>query len=265
MTDCYAFWSDTTQGFHPHLLFAVKPGDTIAATLKLKDRRWVLTITDLTSRKEAHFSTTDEASASFNMADWTQEDPTYTSTGKPIPYPRLTPVRFRNLKVNSAPPPATMAVSTWMSTHEGIFGPSPLLDDAFTIRRAVLTSAGAQYLRIDQAEENATYSFIARSSRWTAMTPRGEIASASEALVTALLRAVHALSNSRWPARARVAVQYLIRAEAMLTKQTRSATRLPPGGLRSWRSGWMGQHQAAGIFDQILRHILHLPDMTPSP
>jgi hypothetical protein len=242
----------------------VKPGDLVAARLRRKNGRWALTITDLTSSKEARFSTTDEPSASFNAVEWTQEDPTHSSTGKPFSYPRLTPVHFRNLQVNSGHPQTATVFSTWMSTRHGIFAPSAVIDDAFTVRRTVLTPAGAQYLRIYQAANNATQSFIAQSSRWTALTPRAEIASASEAFVTALRPAVHALSSSRWPTRARFDVQCLIQTAAALMKQARSATRLPRGGLQSWRSAWTGQQQLVGIFDHGLRQILHLPAITPS-
>jgi hypothetical protein len=68
------FWSDTSQGYHPHTLFHARPGDLIEATLDIRHRRWHLTIVDGTTASRASFTTTDETHWPPYIAEWAQED-----------------------------------------------------------------------------------------------------------------------------------------------------------------------------------------------
>src|SRR5579875_3325918 len=45
----WTFWSDVALGFHPHLLFAVHPGDKVTSSLSLSGGRWHVSVSDTTS------------------------------------------------------------------------------------------------------------------------------------------------------------------------------------------------------------------------
>jgi hypothetical protein len=216
VTAYYAFWSDTTNHFHPHFLFRVDPGDVVSASLALADGQWKLAIVDETSGVTAHFSTDDEASASFNLAEWLQEDVTDAMTGKPFPYPRLTNIRFRRLEVDSATPMYADLYSQWMSASGVNWAPSPLHRDSFALRRATVSAIGAKYLQIATGEDMATRVFVPQMAGWTAATPGPQIAAACSTFAAALRKNLHALARTRWPPRARRQIHSLIRGTRVL-------------------------------------------------
>ncbi len=100
-----AFWTDNVHSFYPQSLFAVRPGDDISASLTLSHHRWAVAIRDATSGARSRFLTSDETQASFNEAQWIQEDRMFCSEHtKSCPYPRLSTVRFGQLAVISPVP-----------------------------------------------------------------------------------------------------------------------------------------------------------------
>jgi Peptidase A4 family len=256
-----AFWSDVSHGFHPQALFRVNPGDDISASLTLAHKRWTLAIVDLSSGAAAHFSTGAEAHASFNEADWTQEDES-NDTNKPFPYPHLTAVSFRGLAVNAAVPSSADLSARWMSANGENLAPSPLRHDSFALQRAPkISGAGAQYLRIARPEDAADYAFSAELARWTAQTPHSRIASASSKFAAALSENIEALRRARWPASVQAPVESLIADLRPLLDHVRSAPSGSSGRLVAWKSALEGEMEAGAVAyaGDAVRRLLGVP------
>jgi hypothetical protein len=261
----YAFWSDTKQHFHPQYLFHLNAGDDLSASLTLARkprRRWTLVISDTSTGKSARFSTGDEARASFNEAEWTQEDVTDGETLKPYPYPRLAKVEFRRLEVNSTAPTDADLYSTWMSVARGNLAPTPLYDDSFTLRRATVSSAGGQYLHIVTPINAANMTFGAQLARWSAKTPYAQIESASASFIAALHSGIRALASARWPARVRSLIHSLIGSARVVLGQTRPPALLTTATLVAWRSALTRAGAASSHVGQLIRRALGLPGFT---
>jgi hypothetical protein len=124
----FAFWRDTVRHFHPAVLFRAKPGDQISASLVNAGNRWAVSIRDITSGRLRTVRTLEEGRAAFNMAGWIDEDITSARTNRPIPYPRLSRIRFTAMRVDGRPPAGAALRSTWMSEHGTYLGPSALRD-----------------------------------------------------------------------------------------------------------------------------------------
>jgi Peptidase A4 family len=196
----HAFWSDKTQQFHGIELFGVHPGDRISASLKQVHAQWKLAIVDANSGDRSIFEAPEEAKYSFNDAEWLQEDITDDRTGRPFPYPQLSPVGFRNLRVNSRPPGYAHVVSSWMSADKEDFAPTPLHGGGFTIHTATVSATGREYLRLAKGEDEATGRLDAQAFRWTAKTPRATVIRDVETFSRGLRANAQALAQVRWPA-----------------------------------------------------------------
>jgi hypothetical protein len=257
----YAFWSDPTHHFRADLLFRVYAGDKISASLTLAGKRWTLAIVDRTSGASTRFSTRDQADASFNQAEWEQEDPRDGATGKPAPYPNLSAVRFRRLAVNSAVPDYADMYSLWMSVDRGNLAPSPPHHDAFTLHRATVRSIGAMYLNIAAPEDQATPTFLVPMGKWTAATPRSQIGSECATFAAALHSNIQALASTRWPTRAQPLVRSLIRSSRVLLDHTQSPPPASSAGLRAWASAWAHDAFAVGRAGHLLRRALKVPEL----
>jgi hypothetical protein len=257
-----AFWSTTSHGFHPQLLFPVNPGDDISATLTLTHERWKLVLIDATSGAVAHISTESEARASFIEAMWIQEDVTNQATGKPFAYPQLTPTSFRRLAVDSIPPAYTALYSQWMSANGSSLAPSPLQRDSFTLQEATVSSAGEQYLDIAKSEDAATLALLAQLGEWSPTTPRPQIASASRALLSALRGDASALARYPWPARVRGLVASLVRADDAMLTDLEAVKSTPASGLTAWISRFE-RDAAIGDTGHMIRSALDLPEPGP--
>jgi hypothetical protein len=129
----FAFWSDVARHFHPVVLFPVASGDDLSASMSLAHGKWTLAIVDETSGESAQLTTTDEARASFNEAQWTQEDVTDGKTKQPFPYPQLTAVAFRRLAVNGQIPNGAALSPQSLSEHGSSVVPSSIEGDSFTL------------------------------------------------------------------------------------------------------------------------------------
>jgi hypothetical protein len=129
----YAFWSDVAHHFHPISLFQVRPGDVLHARMTLRGGKWTLAIDDQTSGAAAHLTTTDETTASFNQAQWTQEDVTDGKNNRAFPYPSLSKVTFIDLAVNGHPVTDTELSSQVLSEHGTTVDPGLLAGDSFTL------------------------------------------------------------------------------------------------------------------------------------
>lgn len=129
----FAFWSDTSRGYHPQFLYRVRAGDLIEATLAIGRRRWRLTIVDSTTDTHASFVTDEETQRQPFIAEWAQED---VQVGDAYSaYPRLNKVRLGDVLVNGRPPGIKDLTSSTMSVGEEFQAPSALDDDSFEIRK----------------------------------------------------------------------------------------------------------------------------------
>ncbi len=264
VTAYYAFWSDTTNHFHPHFLFRVARGDDVSASLALVSGRWRLAIVDKTSSATARFSTGEEARASFSLAEWLQEDVTDGTTGKPFPYPRLTDLRFRRLAVNSATPAYADLYSQWMSANGANWAPSPLHRDSFALHRATVNSIGARYLQIAAGEDMATKVFVPQMAGWTATTPGSQIAAACSTFAAALRKSLHALASTPWSPRVRRHIHSLIRSTGVLLTLSQSPPSASPADLRAWTSKWARDSTALAHAAHLIRRALKIPEITPT-
>lgn len=130
----YAFWSDTAHGFHPVPLGSVQPGDLVRARLTLSGGRWWLRITDRHAALMVHLSTSEEAAAPSDQAEWLQEDVANSRTGGLLPYPRLTAIRFQDMRVNrGSPSDPSLTPSVSPRVNRGLIL-APIRDDSFTVR-----------------------------------------------------------------------------------------------------------------------------------
>jgi len=258
-----AFWSDTKQGFHPQSLFDVHSGDHLSASLTLTHDRWRLGIVDASSGAAAHFSTSDEAHASFNLAEWTQEDVRGGKARKPLPYPRLAAVGFRGLAVNSVAPSYASLYSSWMSVNGRNLAPSQLQADSFTLQPATVSSVGKQYLRIAGRENATVNAFLAQLARWNTRTSYSQVELATAKFATALRNGIKELAGARWPAHVGAMVSRLITATRVDLSQARPLALISTAALAAWRSAIAHDSLAVAHAGHMIRRTLHVPEITP--
>jgi hypothetical protein len=256
-----SFWGDTTQHFEPTILFNVQPGDQIHASLRLDGPALQLSIIDATSNVESSFETEEEAHASFDSAQWLQEDVTNGKTSRRLAYPNLTPVEFRDLKVNSyAAPTYAKAQSSWMSVGAKNFAPSPLRAGSFAITPTRVSPVGAQYLRIAKAEDQVATAVGERASHWSAKTPSTRIAASLKPYEQALAANVHRLSAVQWPASVRSLIDRLIAETNTLRGRLKRASDDRNLTIRQVRT--IFRRRDLGRTPIEIRRALHLPDRT---
>ncbi|MGH2896654.1 MAG: G1 family glutamic endopeptidase, partial [Solirubrobacteraceae bacterium] len=205
-----AFWTDTIRGFHPQILFHVRPGDAVSTALALAAGRWRVYIVDVTSGQRASFSTSEEGVGHFNLAEWLQENPSQTS-GTTTRYPDLSTVRMSAMAINGAAPRYGDVFAQWMSLPGRDLAPTPLRDGAFAITRGVLTMAGRRYLEIARPQNVSARKVDLEEARWTERTPAGEIQRVSAAAATSERRYADSLARAHWPAAARGPIASLVR------------------------------------------------------
>jgi hypothetical protein len=256
-----AFWSDKARHFVGQELFPANAGDQVAASLTLARQRWTVAIVDTTTGGWARFTTPEEANASFNQAQWTQVDLTSTRTRRLGPYPRLTGVRFRDLKVDSAIPAYADLYSTWISVDGTHVAPSPLYNDSFTLQHATLSAAGVQYDDIVQVEQEASERFDRELVRWTSRTGRSQIVSACLRFAAPLRAAIHALVHTPWSSRVRGLVSLLALRMRVLLDDTQAPAASSWKGLAAWRSTWWRHEERAISATDLVERALNLPQL----
>jgi hypothetical protein len=261
--DYWAFWSDSARGFHPKRLFTVRAGDEMAATLVLDHGRWNLSISDLTSGQGTRFSTTEDTRGRFSLAQWLQEDITEGLRPRPhlFPYPLLAPLRFRALAVNSAAPKVSLMYSQWMSERHVLLAPSPVRDDAFTLGKGAVSSAGTRYLRIAQRMDAAELTYLTALAGWTPATSRSQIATASVAMAGALTAAQRELATYAWPPRIRPLISEIGDRLRALLALTRAGSANTGSRLGSWKLSLEQAGQALGLAAHATRGALGIPQL----
>lgn len=255
-----AFWSDTMQGFHPVMLFAVRAGDIVSAALALANGRWRVTVSDARSHARSSFATDDESTARFDLAEWLQEDP--TDHNRPLPYPLLSAVRFSRLEVNGAPPAGDSVYSQWMSENGRALAPGTLDADGFALTPAILTAAAKRYLDIATAEDLATTVFAAELRDWTPATARARIARAGSEFAAAMQTSVDQLQRYSWPAAVDPLVRSMTTGARAVVARVRLGERHDGGQLATYRAAFE-RVAALGPIGRRIRAVLHLPDITP--
>ncbi len=239
----FAFWSDTRHSFRPAVLFAVKPYDTLRASMSRAHGHWRLAISDATSGARRSFSTSQEMDGPFEQAEWMQEDP--GAEAHHVSYPRLTPPElnalappeFENMTADNAPVPSSRLYSQWMSVNHENLAPTPPRDDAFTLVRApAVTAVGALYMRASASASTAFVQFEDERKGWNAQTPRRLIAAASARFTTAMLSGRQALRMATWPARALVLLPAEDRQAAALIADAQPPAHLTSATFAAWNA-----------------------------
>jgi peptidase A4-like protein len=255
-----AFWTDTTRGFHPQVLFPLRPGDAVSTSLTLSAGRWVVSIVDSTSGRRASFTTDEEGDAAFNLAEWLQENPSQAS-GRMTRYPHLSTVRMSALRANDARPPYADVFAQWMSLPGRDLAPTPLRGDAFEITRAVLSAAGRRYLLIARAQDALARRIDQQEASWTPSTPPGEIRRANASAAASQRTYAGRLDRGTWPAAARPLITSLarqVRREAALLAQ---GARHAPASLAAWRRQFVGLTPTLLRLAHEVRRTLHVPEL----
>jgi len=254
-----AFWSDTRLHFHPRFLFAVGAGDTIATSLRHRHDGWMLAIADTTSGVARRFFTHDEARGAFNYAEWLQEDPSSGLTGDALPYPGISATQFRDLRVNSQPPPPLL--SQWMTLPHGYRGPIPDSPDSFTIRPQRLGPAAARFWRLSRPDDDAAIAFVESELHWTAHTPRARIAAACHAFAGAIRANIAQLGHPAWAPRLRPYAHALISRQRVLLRLIERTPRVFARAPQAWRLALLADGRAVGNAGYRPRSRLHGPDL----
>ena len=136
----FAFWSDTTVGFHPQIMFGpIHGGDTVAVDMQRHGGTWHLSVDDLTSQKILATNVSYGAGAAFTQAEWLQEDPvpdapgtTNLIAGSDSPYPKLSNARFTQVLLNGHAPVLELGNGQTLMATGGVFRVPTVFDgDAF--------------------------------------------------------------------------------------------------------------------------------------
>jgi hypothetical protein len=255
-----AFWTDTTRGFHPQILFRVHPGDAVSTALTLAADRWRVYVVDTTSGQRTSFLTGEEAVGDFNLAEWLQEDPSSTS-GKATPYPDLSPVRMSALAINGAAPRYGDVFAQWMSLPGRDLAPTPLREGAFTITRGVLTVVGRRYLEIARPQNVSARNVDLEEARWTEHTPASEIKRVSAAAAAAERRYADDLARAHWPVAAQAPISSLVREIRIEADAFAAAGRHAPASLTAWHRRFAGLTPSLLQLAHEVRRALHLPEL----
>jgi hypothetical protein len=255
-----AFWTDTTRGFHPQILFRVHPGDAVSTALTLLSGRWRVYIVDTTSGRRTSFSTGEEGTGEFYLAEWLQENPSETS-GKTTRYPDLSPVRLTAMAINGAAPRYRDVFAQWMSLPGRDLAPTPLRDGAFAITRGVLTPAAERYLEIARPQNASAREVDLAEARWTEHTPAAQIQRVSATASASERRYADRLARAHWPAAAQGAIASLVREVRVEAGVFTVAARHAPASLAEWRRRFAGLTPTLQQLAHGARRALHLPEL----
>jgi Peptidase A4 family len=263
----YAFYSTTKLHFHPVHLFDVSPGDQVSATLRRRGPRWQIDFVDWTRGRQRMLAVAEGGGRRFNQAQYTEEDVTDARTGRPFPYPSLSPVRFTAIAANGAAPAPARLTSSWLTEADGYLAPGPLHSDAFVLTHAQMTTAGYRYLRAIADQDGATATAFPQLLRWAEGEPAPRATVAARHFSTVLRVTVGALGDERWPAGARAKVATLrSHARALIALLSR-IPRVTAVGRTAWAVRFDRLAELVGADGQAARRALRLPSplMPASP
>jgi hypothetical protein len=263
----FAFWTDTARSFHPVPLFGVQPGDRLPASLVLKDHRWTVAISDITSHRHVRFTTSEEGGAFFQAALWLQEDPLEAIQRRSAPYPQLAGLQIAGLAENGAPPSPELTNVQWMSRGEQVLTPTALDHDAFTftLNLPSLTPPARRYLDIEQPLIDASTQPQAELAAATDATGHAQEIKWAKQLAAALTRGENALRVARWPP----AVARILASDARLRRRVANLTNQlitrPASGFAAARMRWAAAIRASSLSSARLRRALNAPAVQAPP
>ena len=248
----FAFWTDSVHGFQPISLFSVRAGDEISARLSLENKRWRVAILDTTSGAHEELDTKDEGLASFDQAEWNQENPESPPFGTDdYLYPQLSQIHMGGLAVNGAPPRPRDVYSTWMSEDGSYLAPSNLSGDGFTVHQASLSPTSRRYLTIAGQIDAATRAYIGDLGHAGPATAR-------ERLIGAFTKMAFELRKSSWPGDVQELTDRLIGQTRTLANLARNqaddSSALSPE--------WMSESFQVERTGRAIRSALDLPQIT---
>jgi hypothetical protein len=195
------FWSDDEVGFRPQPTFPahVRPGDLMTASIAETTGGWRVQLVDarnhLSLDRTISMGTTD-----VSEAEWHQEDPTDGATESPVPYPRLSPIRMTDLKVNGHPPQGGLDNQLWMSVPGQDFAPTGLKGDSFDVVPVHLNPAQVQWLSAYAPYGVAASKFDLEEAFWRSHPPPSSVARRElHPFLAALGAREQTLSSHSWP------------------------------------------------------------------
>jgi Peptidase A4 family len=249
-----AFWSDQPHGFHPVELFLVSPGDKITTTMTLKHDHWTLSIRDATNGKSKTFTTAQEGSYGFNLAEWLQEDVTNARTGGAFPYPDMDATHFSGISVNSQTPHNSDVQSQWISTSGRYYGTSPVVNGNFTVSAVTRSSVAGRYLAIAAPEDTIALRLYQDMSPRTG-SPEGQVAADAQALARAMKQTASQLGTEQWPSDVQTQIKTLIKESLYISRQLdalKHPTRKSLTPVLSGPTPYGNEHITAPTIHQIL-------------
>jgi hypothetical protein len=261
----YAFYSTTKLSFVPKLLFEVQPGDIVSATLRRTGRRWHVEIDDLTSGRHRSLTTSEGAGHTFNQAQINQEDVTDSRTGRPYPYPSLSPLRFSVISVNGRTPSAARLNTTWLTEAGGYLAPGPLPHRSFALAHVSMSRAGYRYLRTIAAQDAAESDGTSPLVRWAGGGASGPAFTDARHLAAVLHGTTVSLAAGRWPRAARRPIA-AVRADAgRLAGLLDTIRRVPDEQRVAWAQHFYALAAELGRQGQAARAALGLPSSAVLP
>lgn len=252
------FWSDTTVGFHPVRILALDPGDLVSASMAQDTAGWRLVLDDRTTGKSAARQVNYGPGASYQEAEWVQEDPTDGRVvAQDLPYPTMGDVRFSDLTVDGAQPELDLADGQTLTTSGAttILVPSAVTHDGFTLRPP--TGAATDYLEAAASLDAAISRFSAELADWRS-TGRPQRSAEERALAQAYETNAAKLLSQTWPSTAGPLMDHLAGQMQVIVRDLRrwAAAGLPEHG-EAYRA--LLQAERIGVLADEARARLGLP------
>jgi hypothetical protein len=254
----YAFYSTTKLHFHPVELFGVAPGDEVSATLSRHGALWEIEFVDRVGR-ERRLSVVEGAGHRFNEAQYTPEDVTDARTGRPFPYPSLSPIRFTAVAANGVTPRPSRLNTSWLTEADGYLAPAPLHGGAFILGQAQMTAADYRYLRAIAIQNDAMAMTTEQVLRWARGGPAPGAGVAARRFVGLLRTTISALGGPRWPAAARGTVSALRSHARRMIALLSMVPRVTVVGRTAWALQFERLSEVVGAGGQAARRALGLP------
>lgn len=268
--DYGVFWSDTTVGFHPvtvaHLDHA---GDLIACDLHETSAGVVLTVHDLTAGWTKSLTEGYAPGASYNDAEWVQEDPADALTpGVDTQYAPTSTVSFAHLSVDGRVPHLSYDTgASTLTTSDGVYlVPTHVHDNGFSLENA--RGAQRQYLRDAESDDQTlsaanaqiqeTLQAVRLGERVDPATEQAQIWQQLQRMADSYALFRRELDTQSWPASDTTDVQAMARASQGYVSR-----------IDNWHASGDDLQTLLPMLDYVafhdavnrLRHALGLPDV----
>lgn len=222
LTTYNAFWSDPRKGFHPQLIERVRADDLVSAAMVRQSSGWVLTFDDVSTRKDKRLTIHYGVGASFDQAEWLQEDPTAdTDTAAvDLPYPTMSSVEFEDLRVDTQAPSLYLSNGATLLANGGAFlVPSAVRHDAFSLRPP--SGAAESYLVAASRLDAAVSAFQVDTLHWAGLSKSKRFTIAFT-LFAAYGTNAFDLAFHHWPTKAHKAVIALFHQDQRIQRDVKA-------------------------------------------